>query len=217
MIDPCRLYLITPPAIDDLDHFEEALKAALSLGNVACLQVRLKSFDNQAASRDEILRTTERLLPIAKAADVAVLINDSPALAKECGADGVHIGQSDGDCREVRQVLGEDAFIGVTCHNSIDLGFAAGEAGADYVAFGAFFDTETKKASFRASPDILRQWTDATVLPSVAIGGITPLNCAPLVSAGADYLAVSSAVWQSADGPASAVSAFAASINGVLS
>lgn len=206
----CRLYLITPPLIEDLGGFGDQLTAALDAGDVACVQLRLKS--DGAASDDAILRAVERLAPIARARDVAFLINDRPDLAKKTGADGVHIGQSDGTYEAARTLLGNDATIGVTCHNSKDLALTAGEAGADYVAFGAFFPTATKKASATAEPEILEWWNYATTVPSVAIGGITPENCGALVEAGADFLAVSSSVWNHPDGAAAAVKDFADAI-----
>lgn len=203
----CRLYLITPPVIDDINQFADHVKNAFQGGDVACLQVRLK--DGTAQTKDaEILRVAEKLLPIAKDAGVAMLLNDDPELAKRVGADGVHVGQDDADCRKAREILGDEASIGVTCHSSIDLAFKAGEDGADYVAFGAFFPTATKQAPTRAPKEILTQWQMATILPSVAIGGITPDNGAELVTAGADFLAVSAAIWQNADGPGAAVAAF---------
>jgi len=177
-------------------------------GDIACLQLRLKDKAGKAAADDEILCAAETIQPVTQAAEVALLINDRPDLAKQSGADGVHLGQSDTGCREARALLGEEASIGVTCHGSIDLAFQAGEDGADYVAFGAFFPTETKQAPARTHPEILAQWAEATVLPSVAIGGITPQSCAPLVAAGADFLAVSGAVWNGPNGPEEAVRSF---------
>ena len=210
--DRCRLYLITPPEISDLAAFADHLGAACEAGDVACVQLRLKTGD-VAAPDEEVLRAASLLLPIARAAGAAFVINDDPALAKSSGADGVHVGQSDAGCEKARALLGDDAIVGVTCHDSLDLAFRAGEAGADYVAFGAFFPTETKAAPARANAQILSDWRYATVLPSVAIGGITPENCGDLVRAGADYLAVSAAVWSSQEGPAAAVRAFERAID----
>ncbi len=207
----CQLYLITPPRIHDLDAFADAFKAALDNDCVTCAQLRLKDADSPATD-DEIIAAAERLLPIACAHDVAFLINDRPDLAVKTGADGVHIGQSDTPYDRARKMLGDDATIGVTCHNSRHLGLLAGEAGADYVAFGAFFPTRTKEAPTRADTEILSWWNFATTVPSVAIGGIRPENCGPLVHAGADFLAVSGAVWTDENGPAAAVAAFAAAI-----
>ena len=207
---PCRLYLITPPEIVSLSAFAESLKAALGAGDVACLQLRMKLPDGVSASDDEIRRAADVIRPILRAADVHFLVNDRPDLAHAVGADGVHIGQSDATIAEARAVLGADATVGVTCHDSYHLAMEAGEAGADYVAFGAFFPTATKTPSARAEPDLLARWSLATVVPSVAIGGITPANCEPLVRAGADFLAVSGGVWNDEGGPARAVAAFAA-------
>jgi thiamine-phosphate pyrophosphorylase len=217
MSERCRLYLITPPEIADLAAFEAALGAALRGGDVACLQLRLKSRAGAPAPDEDVLAAARALLPVCREAGVAFLINDRPDLAHAAGADGAHIGQTDGGVGAARAILGPEASIGVTCHASRDLAIEAGEAGADYVAFGAFFPTLTKEAPHRASTDILSWWRFATTLPSVAIGGITPENCAPLVSAGADFLAVSSAVWGAPDGPAAAVAAFNAAIDGALS
>jgi thiamine-phosphate pyrophosphorylase len=130
------------------------------------------------------------------------------ALAKRLGADGVHLGQEDGDPRDARALLGPQAQIGVTCHDSRHLAMEAGEAGADYVAFGSFFPTTTKAVKHRPDPSILGWWTTLFEPPCVAIGGITPANAAPLVAAGADFLAVCGAVWGAAEGEAAAVRAF---------
>ena len=208
----CRLYLITPPEIADLAAFAPAFEAALSAGDIACVQLRLKSKSGESASDEAILAAAKALMPIAQAHGAAFLINDRPDLAKKAGADGVHVGQSDMTVAEARKLLGEDATVGATCHASTHLAMEAGEAGADYVAFGAFFPTETKDAPTRADPEILAWWSYATTLPCVAIGGVTPENCAPLVAAGADFLAVSGAVWNHPEGPAAAVKAFEAAI-----
>ncbi|MEO0878610.1 MAG: thiamine phosphate synthase [Pseudomonadota bacterium] len=204
----CRLYLITPPSLPDLDEFADAFSAALRAGDIACVQLRLKAPDGGPPHADDVRAAAARLAPLAQDAGAAFLINDDPQLAKETSADGVHIGQSDARLVDARAMLGPDASIGVTCHNSLDLAFEAGEAGADYVAFGAFFETATKEAPTRADPDILTRWREMTVLPSVAIGGVTPENGAALVRAGADFLAVSAAVWRNPLGPAKAIKAF---------
>ncbi|GJL91029.1 thiamine phosphate synthase [Hyphococcus sp.] len=208
MENDSRLYLITPPKITDLHKFSDIFARALGAGNVACVQLRLKSPEGVSASDDEILRAADILAPIARNHETAFLINDRPDLVLKCGADGVHLGQSDESCKKARALLGEKASIGVTCHNSKHMALEAGEDGADYVAFGAFFPTQTKAASTTADVSLLEWWSYATTVPSVAIGGITPENCAPLVRAGADFLAASSAVWDCADGPEAAVEAF---------
>ena len=199
----CRLYLITPPAIPDLDAFADELREALGAGDIAALQIRLKP-----ASDDEIARAVETLAPIAQAAGAAVILNDRPDLAARLGCDGVHLGQTDASVAEARRLMGKEAMIGATCHDSRHLAMEAAEAGADYVAFGAFFPTDTKETTHRPEPDILSIWQETMQIPCVAIGGITPDNCAPLVQAGADFLAVSAAVWRYAGGPAAAVAAF---------
>ena len=201
MAGACRLYVITPPAIQ-LDAFREALAIALDAGEVAALQLRLKD-----APDDTVRRAAEALRPICQARGVALIMNDSPTLAIETGCDGVHVGQSDMNAAEARRIIGPDRQLGVTCHASRDLAMAAGEAGADYVAFGAFFPTGTKETVHRADVDLLRWWSDIMELPCVAIGGITAENCAPLVQAGADFLAVVSAVWAHPQGPGAGVQA----------
>jgi len=205
MEDQCQLYLISPSIISDLTQFLADFEGAVSGGDVACFQLRLKSSDGIAAADDAILKAADKLLPIAQKHDVAFLINDSPELAQKCGADGVHIGQQDTDLKSARALLGDEASIGVTCHNSIHLAMEAGEGGADYVAFGAFFPTETKMALFEAETDLLQRWREMTIVPSVAIGGISPENCKPLVVSGADFIAASGAVWGHKQGPAQAV------------
>ena len=199
----CQLYLITPPAFEPA-AFAEDLKAALDGGPAACLQLRLKD-----APDDAVRRAAEILMPVCHGRDAAFLVNDRPDLARELGADGVHIGQEDAGYAEARALVGDGATVGVTCHNSLHLAMEAAEAGADYVAFGAFFPTQTKAPKSQASPETLESWSAATVVPCVAIGGITVENCRPLVRAGADFLAVVGGVWDHPDGPAAAVREFA--------
>lgn len=201
----CQLYLISPPLIDNA--FAERLRRACGAGPVAAFQLRLKGFDDH-----EIARTAEPLQRVCADADVAFIVNDSIALAKRLGADGVHLGQSDGDPREAREVLGREAQIGVTCHDSRHLAMEAGEAGADYVAFGAFYPTTTKPSEYRPDPSILSWWTTLSATPCVAIGGITPANAAPLIDAGADFIAVCNAVWSGDE--QGAVAAFAEALRG---
>ena len=198
----CRLYLITPPKLE-ARAFADTLARALDAGDVACLQLRLKD-----ASDDDIRRASEILMPIAQERDVAFLMNDRPDLAAELSCDGVHIGQEDASYAEARKAVGADRIVGVTCHDSRHLAMEAAEAGADYVAFGAFFPTSTKDAKTRAEPELIRWWAEMMVVPCVAIGGITVENAAVLVEAGADFLAVSSGVWNHPAGPAAAVKAF---------
>ncbi len=195
-----QLYLISP--LDVAGSFPERLERALAAGPVAAFQYRVKDLDQHDAAR-----LAGPLQEICAAQDVAFIVNDSIALAKRIGADGVHLGQSDGTPKDAREALGRDAQIGVTCHASRHLAMEAGEAGADYVAFGAFFPSTTKDSEHRAEPDLLSWWSTLFEIPCVAIGGITPQNCAPLVAAGADFLAVSGAVWNGDE--AAMVKAFA--------
>jgi len=206
MSDPsCRLYLITPPDVggDAAAAFAEQVAAALDGGDVACLQLRLKG-----VADDVIRRAADVLRPVVQDRDVAFIMNDRPDLAVETGCDGVHVGQDDSAYDEARKAVGDDAIVGVTCHASIDLAMTAADAGADYVAFGAFYESNTKQRKFAADPAILRQWQDMTIVPCVAIGGITVDNCRPLIEAGADFIAVAGGVWAHPDGPAAAVKAF---------
>lgn len=201
----CQLYLISP--LDVGGAFPDRLARALDAGPVAAFQLRVKD-----VSEHEAARLAEPLQKLCAARDVAFIVNDSISLAKRIGADGVHLGQEDGEVEDARKRLGRDAQIGVTCHNSRHLAMEAGEAGADYVAFGAFFPTTTKQTEHRAEPELLTWWQDLMEIPCVAIGGITPENCAPLVRAGADFLAVSGAVWNGDE--AAAVRAFHEAIAG---
>ncbi|NMJ42580.1 thiamine phosphate synthase [Roseomonas sp. JC162] len=201
----CRLYLITPPRFA-VTRFREDLAAALDAGDVACLQLRLKD-----ATPDDVKRATETLMPVCHARDVAFILNDDAGLAHALGCDGAHLGQTDGDHAGARRLL-EGRILGITCHASRHLAMEAGELGADYVAFGAFFPTDTKEVVHHAAPEILEWWSQMMEIPCVAIGGITAENCGPLVRAGADFLAVVGAVWNHADGPEAGVRAMNAAI-----
>jgi len=202
----CRLYLVTPPALEPA-AFAPLLREALDAGDVACVQLRLKD-----CSEDDIRRACDLLRPIAQERDVAFILNDHPRLARETGCDGVHVGQQDTPYRDARKIMGNDAIVGVTCHDSRHLAMIAGEEGADYVAFGAFFPTATKTAEYKAEPELLSWWSELMEVPCVAIGGITAENCAPLVTAGADFLAVVNAVWGHPQGPGAGVRALNAAI-----
>ncbi len=207
MTERCRLYLITPPRLDP-NRFRDSLGEALDGGDVACVQLRLKDLED-----DAIRRAVEVLLPVVQERGVALLLNDRPDLAAETGCDGVHIGQQDATYEDARQLLGDDAFVGVTCHDSRHLAIVAAEKGADYVAFGAFFPTATKDVIGHPGLEILEWWNELVIVPSVAIGGITIDNCTDVIRAGADFIAVLSAVWNHKDGPGAAVSAFNAKID----
>ena len=199
----CRLYLISPQEIDDIEGFSLKLIDALQGGDVASFQLRLKD-----TSDEHIMEVAKELMPICHSMDVAFILNDRADLAAELKADGVHLGQDDGSIKDARELVGRDAVIGVTCHNSRHFGFQAGDQGADYVGFGAFFPSQTKEALRIAEPDILTWWAELTELPCVAIGGITVENCLPIIEAGPDFIAVSSAVWNNAKGPKEAVAQF---------
>ena len=199
----CRLYLVTPPVLPDLASFVRILGEALDAGDVAALQVRLKDVDDQA-----VLAAVAAILPVARTKGVAVILNDRPDLARQSGCDGVHLGQSDAPLEQTRRIMGPDAMIGVTCHDSRELAMEAAEAGADYVAFGAFYPTTTKATTHRPELEILTIWQETIEVPCVAIGGITAQNAAALARAGADFVAVSSAVWDHPGGSAQAVREF---------
>lgn len=198
-----RLYLITPPALDP-DSFARDLEAALSGGDVACVQLRLKDVDDAT-----IRRAAKVLRPVVQAHGAAFVMNDRPDLAAELDCDGVHVGEEDWPYARARQEVGPDRIVGVTCGDSRHRALVAAEAGADYVAFGAFFPSGTKQgAKFRATPEVLRDWSETTIVPCCAIGGITQENCPPLVEAGADFLAVIGAIWGHPKGPKQAVADF---------
>lgn len=198
---PCQLYLISPPELGP--QFADWLTAALDAGPIAAFQLRLKGMDDHA-----VARAAEPLQRICADHDTAFIINDSVSLAKRIGADGVHLGQNDGNVRAARALLGPSVQIGVTCHDSRHLAMEAGEAGADYVAFGAFYPSNTKDTHFRPDSSLLSWWSTLFEIPCVAIGGINSVNALPLVRAGADFLAVSSAIWSHAAGPAEGVGTF---------
>ena len=204
----CRLYLLTPPSIPDLGAFARDLEAALDAGDVACLQIRLKPADE-----DAIREAAAVIAPIAQARGVAVILNDRPDLVKPLGLDGVHVGQGDVPYASARRDVGPDRIVGVTCHDSRHLAMEAAEAGADYVAFGAFFDSPTKDAATRAEPEILSIWQETMEVPCVAIGGITADNAEGLAAAGADFLCVGAGVWAHPNGPAEAVRMLQAAIH----
>ena len=201
---PCRLYLITPPNIggEATYKFSQILESALDAGDVACVQLRIKDAD------DVVRRATEELMPLVHKYDVAFVLNDNVNIAAEFGCDGIHIGQTDMPYEQARKLVGDHAIVGVTCHDSTHLAMQASEAGADYVAFGAFFMSSTKVRSFSPKMNILTDWSETTTVPCAAIGGITVDNCGAIVKAGADFIAVSNGVWGYKGGPAAAVKTF---------
>lgn len=204
--DGCRIYLITPPRLDPLP-FADKLAAALDAGDVAAVQLRLKDVND-----DDWKRAIDALRPVTQSRGVAFLLNDRADLVRDFGCDGAHVGQEDMPARQARALMGEGLTLGVTCKGSRDLAMQAGEDGADYVAFGAFFPSGTKDVSGFIDVEVLRWWSELMELPSCAIGGITAENCAPLVQAGADFLAVVGCVWGHPDGPAAGVRALAGAI-----
>jgi len=199
----CRLYLITPDNIPDLDAFAGLLRQALEAGDVACVQLRLKGADDGTIST-----YVKKLMPVCHAHDVAFILNDRPDLAAALGCDGVHIGHEDTPYKEARAIMGPNATVGVTCKDSRHLAMELADAGADYVAFGAFFPSATKDDTTPADIEIVEIWTETTTVPCVAIGGITVENCEAVVRAGADFIAVCGGVWNYGAGPAAAVRDF---------
>ncbi|KZD00849.1 MULTISPECIES: thiamine phosphate synthase [unclassified Thalassospira] len=200
------LYLLTPPKID-LAPFGEKLKSVLDTGAVDCLQLRLKD-----VSDDEIRKAIDTILPMCTDRDIPLILNDRPDIAKKSGCDGVHVGEEDASYDEARAIMGEEHIVGVSCYDSRHKAMIVGDKGADYVAFGAFYPTETKEAKTSVTPEILEIWTTFTTVPCVAIGGITADNVAPLVLAGADFIAVTGGVWNHPDGPEAGAKAIKAAI-----
>jgi thiamine-phosphate pyrophosphorylase len=213
---PTRLYLLSPPEVADLEAFAGDLQAALNAGDVACFQLRLKSAAGVAAPDDWVLKVGARIGPLVQGAGVAFLLNDRPDLADRLGADGVHIGQKDAPYATARRLMGPERTVGVTCHASRHLAMEAGEAGADYVAFGAFYPTGTKSPDARAEPELLSWWQALMEVPCVAIGGITAETAGPLAQAGADFVAASAGVWQHPGGPAAGVRALNAALGAAV-
>ena len=198
-----RLYLISPERIDHPAIFASDLRAAFDGGDVAAFQLRLKNVDDAA-----IGRTADALRPICQQRGVALIMNDRPDLAVKLDCDGVHVGQEDISCAEARRIVGPERQVGVTAKASRHLAMEAAEAGADYVAFGAFFPSTTKQVTTPADLEIVEWWSSLMEVPCVAIGGITVENCKPVIAAGADFLAVAGGVWNHKDGPEAAVRAF---------
>ncbi len=209
------LYVITPPVITDIAAFVQQFEAAIAGGDIASLQVRLKTgAEIDAHATREVAQAVQ---PLCRANDIALIINDSPQLCRALQADGVHLGADDMDIKAARELVGPDVIIGATCKTSRHTAMMAGETGADYVAFGAFHPTQTKPGASPASPDVLTWCQMFLTLPCVAIGGITPENATPLIEAGADFLAVSNGIWTHADGPAAAVAAYNRTIDEAFS
>ncbi len=207
MAQACRLYLITPPQLE-VEEFIPQLEEAFSGGDVACLQLRLKKPDGGKIDDQTISDAAKAIIPICQKYDVQFILNDNPELAKKIGADGVHVGEEDGSVENARKIVGEHMVVGCSCYDSKHRAMEACEQGADYVAFGAFYDTQTKAKIRRPSPDILKDWSQFTEIPCVAIGGIKPDNLVPLVKAGADFIAVVTGIWNHPDGTKTAVAKY---------
>ena len=204
----CRLYLITPETIPDVAAFGRVLDEALAAGDVACVQLRLKGVDDAA-----IAAAAQELMPVCHKYGVAFILNDRPDLAAQLGCDGVHVGPDDIPYDEARRIVGPNATVGVTCKDSRHLAMEVADAGADYVAFGAFFPSATKDDTTPADLEVVEIWSQTTNVPCVAIGGITIENCEAVIKAGTDFIAVCSGIWNYPEGPAAAVRKF----NAVLS
>jgi thiamine-phosphate pyrophosphorylase len=205
-VNVCQLYLITPPQIKDVNLFCLNLEAALSAAPVSCLQIRLKKENNECEDDVIILSLFNKIKPICDKYGTLIIINDNPYVAKKARADGVHLGQKDADYSHARELLGHEAIIGITCHNSKELAFKAVSSGADYVAFGAFYSSETKYIKHKANMEILEWWQEAMEIPCVAIGGIDISNVENIIKAGADFIALSNAIWSNSEDIASVVS-----------
>ena len=183
------IYLISPQNIKN-DRFYGELNQVLKTNKVKFFQLRLKK-----TSTSNLLKISKEIKKIAKKNNVKFLINDKPFVAKSVGADGCHIGQKDMDIISARKILGNKKIIGVTCHNSKRLAIKAKNNGANYIAFGSFFKSYTKKTVYRANLEILRWAKKKINIPTVAIGGINSSNCKKILSNGADFIACSNYIW----------------------
>ncbi len=170
------------------------------------MQIRLKKENNECEDDIIILSLFNKIKPICDKYGTLIIINDNPYVAKKAKADGVHLGQKDADYSHARELLGHEAIIGITCHNSKELAFKAASSGADYVAFGAFYSSETKYIKHKANMEILEWWQEAMEIPCVAIGGIDISNVENIIKAGADFIALSNAIWSNSEDIASVVS-----------
>lgn len=205
----CRLYVITPPALDPL-IFSSTMARALDAGDVAAFQLRLAKTDT-----DGWLRAIDILMPVAHERDVAFIVNDRADLAKKMDTDGVHLGMQDMNVKDARQMLGPDKIIGASCIDSKHMAMTAAERGASYVSFGPFYQSRSPfyppsvlDAQNMVPPDLIRWWSELMEVPCVAAGGIKPANCDELVKAGADFICASTAIWEHPQGAPAAVRAF---------
>ena len=197
-----KLYLISPSSLK-INEFALSLEEVLSTGLASCFQLRLKNIKDQ-----DIINISKVLKPICNKHDVSFILNDRLDLVNIVGADGVHLGEGDGSILEARKLLGPKAIIGASCYNSKHLAMEAAEQGADYVAFGAFFKTKTKKAKTKVEISIIEDWIFISDVPCIAIGGIDPSNCHELVEAGVDFIAVVGSIWNNTESPANAIKNF---------
>jgi len=197
------IYLISPQKIRGSKFYEE-LEQVLKTNKVKYFQLRLKKI-----SSSNLLKIARKIKKIVKQHNVKLLINDNPFIAKTISADGCHIGQKDMDFKNSRKILGKNKIIGVTCHNSKKLALKAQKNGANYVAFGSFFKSPTKKSAFGANLTILR-WAQKKInMPIVAIGGINSSNYKKILSNGANFIACSSYIWNNKKlNPISAINKF---------
>lgn len=183
------IYLISPQKIRGVKFYKE-LNQVLKTNKVRYFQLRLKKI-----STSNLAEISKKIKKIVKKNNVKFLINNNPLMAKMVGADGCHIGQKDMNFSISREILGKNKIIGVTCHNSKKLALKAKKCGANYVAFGSFFKSSTKKTAFKANLPILRWAKKKINMPIVAIGGIDSSNYKKILSNGADLIACSSYVW----------------------
>ncbi len=203
------LYVITPPAID-LSLLEagvsEIAAAASDLDRPLCIQLWLG--DDRL---DDLRRYAERLLPIARAADIAFLVNGDVALAASIDADGVHLNNPEAEAiAAARQMLADDTIVGVSCGGSRHAGMIAAESGADYVSFGPIYKTETKQRDADpAASDAIEWWAGVMEVPCVAVGGLNAENAWEVAHSGADFLALVSSVWDHPGGAGEGLSRIA--------
>ena len=197
------IYLISPPQIKG-NKFYQDLNKVFKTNKVKYFQLRLKKIPYNS-----LIKISKKIKKIAKNNNVKFLINDKPVIAKKINADGCHIGQKDMNITNSRKILGKNKIIGVTCHNSKKLAIKAKKYGANYIAFGAFFKSSTKKTAFKANLELLRWARKKISMPIVAIGGINNSNYKKVLLSGANLIACSNYVWNNKNlDPVKAISKF---------
>ena len=200
----CKLYVVSPPSFQKLSLVEENLEAILNFPEVECFQLRLKHISDK-----ELCYAIEAILPACQKHNVTMILNDRVDLVAEYGCDGVHLGPKDMNYSKARNILGKNFVIGVSCQGSRHRAMEVSVAGADYVAFGSFYRSDTKTDSkLIQNSEIIKIWSETTKIPCVAIGGINHDNCRNLIKAGADFLALSSSIWDNPSGPINSVAKF---------